>query len=64
MIECRITRLESDAARDEATLWKLENSDHIRRHLRLIVVQREEAMRMRRFLDQSGDRIPPSMIAE
>jgi hypothetical protein len=56
MMEDRIALLEWDAARDEAALWTLENADHIRRHLRLIAVQREEAMRIRRFLEYSGTR--------
>lgn len=56
MIEQRILRLEADAASDEAVLWQLENRDHIRRHLRLIAAQRDEAARMRRFLQASGIR--------
>jgi len=56
MIEKRILRLEADAASDEAVLWQLENSDHIRRHLRLVSAQREEAARMRRFLRTSSVR--------
>jgi len=56
MMEDRIARLEWDAARDDATLSLLENPDHIRRHLKLIAAQREEAMRIRRFLEHSGTR--------
>lgn len=52
MVELRIARLESDAASDEAMLQHLENEDHVRRQIRLIAVQRDEAVRMRRFLDQ------------
>ena len=63
LMEKRLARLEADATSDEAMLWQLENSDHIRRHLRLIAVQREEADRIRRFLEQSGTRDPRSMIA-
>ena len=62
MMEERIARLESDAAHDEAMLWKLENSDHIRRQIRLVTAQREEAMRIRRFLDQSRTRQPRPLI--
>lgn len=64
IMEDRIARLESDAMRDEAMLGQLENGDHIRRHKRLITVQREGAARMRSFLDRSGTRMPPSMIVE
>lgn len=52
MVELRIARLELDAASDEAMLPHLENEDHIRRQVRLVAVQRDEAVRMRRFLDQ------------
>lgn len=58
MILDRIARLESDAASDEAMIWRLENSDHIRRQTRLVLVQREEAARMRSFLDRSKTRSP------
>lgn len=57
-IEDRITRLEADAASDEAILWHLENGDHIRRQLRLVAAQRGEAARMRRFLEHSDTRLP------
>lgn len=58
VIERRIERLEADAARDESAVWQLMDSDHIRRQLRLVAVQRAEAMRMRQFLEQSGTRAP------
>ena len=51
LIEARIARLESDAALDEVTLLHLQSGDHIRRHMRLVATQRDEALRMRRFLD-------------
>jgi hypothetical protein len=57
MMEERIARLESGATMDEATLQHLENTEHIRRQMRLIAAQREEASRIRRFLDQSRTRI-------
>ena len=63
LIEERIERLESDAASDEAQIVHLDNRDHIRRQKRLVEIQRAEAGRMRRFLDSSGTRIPPPMIA-
>jgi hypothetical protein len=62
-IEQRIARLERDAESDELTLFSLRDPDHIRRHLRLVDVQRAEALRMRLFLDRSHDRLPRPMIA-
>ena len=61
-IEERIARLESDAAADERTLDTLQDEDHIRRHRRLIVVQRSEALRMRLFLERSSPRLPRPLI--
>jgi hypothetical protein len=55
-IEERIARLESDAASDQALTSCLEHPDHIRRQLRLVTAQRDEAARMRRFLNQSRTR--------
>jgi len=52
MMEERIARLERNATGDEAMVERLENGDHIRRQLRLVAAQREEAQRVRRFLDQ------------
>lgn len=57
IIEDRIARLEADAALDEAMLIHLENRDHIRRQARLVAVQRDEACRMRKFLEHSSTRI-------
>jgi hypothetical protein len=62
LIEERIERLEKDAAADEAQLAALRHSDHIRRQMRLIAVQRAEARRMRGFLENSGTRIPPPLM--
>lgn len=59
LIEERIERLERDADSDEAQLAFLRHGDHIRRHMRLIAVQRAEARRMRSFIDHSGTRVPP-----
>jgi uncharacterized coiled-coil protein SlyX len=56
MMEERIARLETNAASDEATVEQLENRDHIRRQLRLVAAQRDEAERVRRFLNQCGVR--------
>jgi hypothetical protein len=63
IIESRIARLESDAASDESMLERLDNSDHMRRHMRLIAVQRDEASRMRRFLAHSNIRLPNPITA-
>lgn len=52
-IEERIARLERDAAHDEAQLDRLDDIDHFRRQMRLVAVQRAEALRMRLFLDRS-----------
>ena len=62
-IEERIARLERDANADELMLESLENGDHIRRHIRLIVVQRTEALRMRQFLDRAKTRMPRPFVA-
>ncbi|MFP5250509.1 MAG: hypothetical protein ACLGP3_11855 [Acidobacteriota bacterium] len=56
LIEERIARLEQDAARDEADVARLDDIDHIRRQLRLVAVERAEALRMRLFLDRSRTR--------
>lgn len=62
LIEERIERLEQDADRDEAQLAVLRHGDHIRRHMRLVAVQRAEARRMRQFIQSSGTRVPPPAI--
>jgi hypothetical protein len=56
-MEERIACLERDAAADESMVARLVDADHIRRHLRLIAVQRAEALRMRLFLDRSRARL-------
>lgn len=61
-IEERIARLEKDAALDEAQLPLLKDGDHIRRHVRLVAVQRGEALRMRLFLDRARPRPARPMI--
>jgi ribosome-associated translation inhibitor RaiA len=61
-VEERIARLERDAATDEAQAAFLENGDHIRRHMRLVAVQRSEALRMRLFLDRARTRLPRPLI--
>ena len=62
-IEDRIARLERDAAGDEAQVERLDDVDHIRRQLRLVAVQRAEALRMRIFLDRARTRLPRPLIA-
>lgn len=62
-VEERITRLEADATQDEVMVANLTDSDHIRRHMRLVAMQRAEALRMRLFLDRSKPRLPRPMIA-
>lgn len=56
IIEERIERLERDAETDEAQVNALADLDHIGRQLRLVAVQRAEALRMRLFLDRSKPR--------
>lgn len=62
-VEERIARLERDATSDEAQVASLEDVDHIRRQMRLVVAQRAEALRMRLFLDRARVRLPRPMIA-
>jgi uncharacterized coiled-coil protein SlyX len=59
----RVARLERDAASDEQAISLLRDADHIRRHRRLVAVQRNEASRMQAFLDRSIDRLPRPLIA-
>ncbi|MGP8269884.1 MAG: hypothetical protein ACLQLH_07445 [Terracidiphilus sp.] len=56
-LEERIERLEKDAAYDEAQVARLEDEDHIRRQMRLVALQRSEALRMRLFLDSARARM-------
>jgi hypothetical protein len=62
-MEDRITRLERDAAWDEQALPLLTHQDHLRRHKRLVAIQRAEAARMRTFLDRVRIRLPRPLIA-
>jgi hypothetical protein len=62
-IEERIARLERDAEHDEAQVGSLVDGDHIRRHMRLVAIERAEALRMRLFLDRARTRFPRSLIA-
>ena len=58
IIEQRILRLQFDAACDELAAKELQHPDHIRRQMRLVAAQLEQAHRMRRFLENSRTRIP------
>ena len=62
-VEERIARLERDAEQDEAQVAHLDNGDHIRRHMRMVFMQRAEALRMRLFLDRAETRLARPMIA-
>jgi hypothetical protein len=62
-IEERIARLERDAASDEAQMERLDDPDHIRRQMRLVITQRTEALRMRLFLERAKVRLPRPLIA-
>jgi len=62
-IEERVARLEKDAEFDEAQVASLTDGDHIRRHMRLVAIQRAEALRMRLFLDRARTRLPRPLIA-
>lgn len=61
-VEERIARLERDAQSDEAFAAQLVNGDHIRRQMRLVAMQRAEALRMRLFLDRARTRLPRPLI--
>ena len=63
MVELRIERLEKDAVADEAQIALLRDGDHIKRHMRLVAMQRAEALRMRLFLDRSRTRLPRPLVA-
>jgi hypothetical protein len=62
-IEERIARLEKDAEFDEAQVCQLADDDHIRRQMRLVAIERAEALRMRLFLDRAKTRLPRPLIA-
>lgn len=61
-VEERIEKLERDAVTDELALPALDNEDHLRRHRKLIAIQRTEALRMRIFLDQARTRLTRPLI--
>jgi ribosome-associated translation inhibitor RaiA len=62
-VEERIARLERDAEDDEAKVSVLDDVDHVRRQMRLVAVERSEALRMRIFLDRARTRLPRPLIA-
>ncbi len=61
-VEERIARLDRDAESDEALVEQLIDGDHIRRQMRLVAMQRAEALRMRLFLDRARTRLSRPMI--
>ena len=61
-VEERIARLERDASTDELNLIHLHHEDHLRRHRKLIAMQRAEALRMRLFLDRARTRLPRPLV--
>jgi len=61
-VEERIARLDRDAAHDEAQMDRIDDIDHIRRQMRLVAVQRAEALRMRIFLDRTQARAPRPLM--
>jgi hypothetical protein len=61
-IEERVAKLERDAASDETLVDRLEDPDHIRRQMRLVITQRTEALRMRLFLDRARPRLPHPLV--
>jgi hypothetical protein len=63
MVETRIARLETDAVADEAQVASLRDGDHIKRHMRLVAIQRAEALRMRLFLERARTRLPRPLVA-
>lgn len=62
-IEGRILRLEADASEDEQAISLWDDEDHICRQRTLVATQRDEALRMRRFLDRASARLPRPRIA-
>jgi len=63
MLESRIERLERDATVDESTVTDLEDVDHIRRQMRLVAMQRADALRMRLFLDRASGSAKSSVLS-
>ena len=61
-LEERAVRLDRDASYDEEQVIRLDDPDHIRRQMRLVAVQRTEALRIRLFLDRAVTRVPSPMI--
>jgi hypothetical protein len=61
-LEARIARLEADAKTDEDWVAVIDDPDHIRRQMRLVLAQRTEALRMRLFLERAKSRLPRPLI--
>ena len=62
MLETRIERLEREASMDESAVALLDDVDHIRRQMRLVAMQRSDALRMRLFLDRSSGSMKQSPL--
>ena len=61
-IEERIARLERDADYDQEQLIFLSDPDHLRRHNRLVMMQRSEALRLQIFLDRAKTGTAKQMV--
>lgn len=61
-VEDRIAKLERDATNDQAQIERLEDPDHIRRQMRLVIAQQAEALRMKLFLDRARPRLSRPLI--
>ena len=55
-IQAKALTLEVDALRDELAACSIENADQLRRQMRLIQAQRDEAERLRDFLTRTNVR--------
>jgi len=57
-----LERLEREASMDESAVALLDDVDHIRRQMRLVAMQRSDALRMRLFLDRSSGSMKQSPL--
>ena len=62
-VEEQIARLEKDAEMDERQVSVLNDVGHIGRQMRLVAVERSEALRMRIFLERARTPLPRPLIA-
>ena len=61
-LERRVARLEADAKTDEEFVAVLDEPDHVRRQMKLVVAQRTEALRMSLFLEHAKMRLPRPLV--